>query len=395
MKILQINSVVGIKSTGRICADIADILRENGHDCLIAYGREKAAEKYKDICIRTDSTIGVKMHALQSRIFDNAGFTRKKATKKFIEKIRQYKPDIIHLHNIHGYYINVEELFLYLQQVDIPIVWTLHDCWAFTGHCTYPSRINCEKWRQQCFNCEQKNNYPISKVVDASRNNYNLKKRLFTNIKNMSIITPSEWLAGFAKASFLSKYPIEVIHNGIDTEVFVYRESDFKNKYLIANRKIVLGVASSWGKTKGLNDFILLSQKLKKEYCIVLVGINKKQKNLLPKNIIAIEQTNSPIELAEIYSAADVFVNLTYADNYPTVNLEAQACGTPVITYKTGGSIESVPASQIVEQGDLEGVIKLIAEICEKDKYMLFERDVFDRRKTFEKYLDIYKAKMV
>jgi hypothetical protein len=211
----------------------------------------------------------------------------------------------------------------------------------------------------------------------------------------MSIITPSEWLAGFAKASFLSKYPIEVIHNGIDTEVFVYRESDFKNKYLIANRKIVLGVASSWGKTKGLNDFILLSQKLKKEYCIVLVGINKKQKNLLPKNIIAIEQTNSPIELAEIYSAADVFVNLTYADNYPTVNLEAQACGTPVITYKTGGSIESVPASQIVEQGDLEGVIKLIAEICEKDKYMIFERDVFDRRKTFEKYLDIYKAKMV
>ncbi|MCK9478951.1 MAG: glycosyltransferase [Firmicutes bacterium] len=395
MKVLQINSVSGIKSTGRICTDIADVLISKGHDCKIASGREAAPDKYKDITIYTDTSFGVKLHAIQSRIFDNAGFARKQATRKFISRIREFNSDIIHLHNIHGYFINVEELFFYLLEVNKPVIWTLHDGWAFTGHCTYPSRANCDKWKEGCFKCPQKRSYPKSFLVDSSKKNYNMKKRLFTNLKNMTIVTPSQWLADYVGESFLSKYPIEIIHNGIDTNIFSHRESSFRVDNSLENKKVILGVASPWGKRKGLDDFIELSKQLKESYCIVLVGITDKQRRRIPKEIITIGQINNPLELAKIYSAADVFVNLTYADNYPTVNLEAQSCGTPTITYKTGGSVESVPNCQVVGQGDIQGVKNLIYSICEKGQYLLFDRNAFERQKVFERYVELYNSKMI
>lgn len=395
MRVLQINSVCGIKSTGRICTDLAEVLKKSGNECLIAYGRENVPDKYKDICTKIDTDSGIRLHALNARLFDNTGFVRRQATNKFIRMLSDFAPDIIHLHNIHGYYINVEELFHYLRRSGKPIVWTLHDCWAFTGHCTHPDRINCEKWREQCFRCGQKKQYPTSLFFDKSEKNYNLKKNLFTSIENMTIVTPSQWLANIVKESFLKDYPVEVIHNGIDTTAFSNRTSDFRKKYFLENKKIVLGVASTWGKSKGLNDFVEMSTKLSEDYHIVLVGINEKQKKILPQNILAIERTNSVEELAQIYSAADVFVNPTYADNYPTVNLEAQACGTPTITYNTGGSVESVPNAQVVDQGDVNQLIQCVYRVCKDGEFIIRDRNTFDHQKTFEKYLELYKSKMM
>ena len=360
MKVLEINSVCGIRSTGRICTDLADTLKENGHGCKIAYGREAAPEKYKDISYRIGSDTDVKLHALKARLFDSAGFGSKKATEKLIEKIKEYDPDIIHLQNIHGYYIDIEILFNYLAAADKPIVWTLHDCWAFTGHCSHFTFANCERWKNGCFDCPQKKSYPSSLLMDRSKQNWIKKKELFTGVKNMTVVTPSKWLAELAGKSFLGKFPAKVINNGIDTEVFKPTCGNFRTAFGLENKKIILGVASVWDKRKGLDDFIKLADLTDDNYAIVLVGVNEKQKNTLPGNIIGISGTDNTAELAEIYTAADVFVNFTYEDNYPTVNLEAQACGTPVITYKTGGSPESTDPCGVLPQGDISGAAGLI-----------------------------------
>lgn len=360
MKILQINGVCGIKSTGRICTDLAEVLKENGHECLIAYGRETVPEKYNSVAFRIGTDNDVKLHGLKARLFDAAGFGSKQTTERFVEKIREYDPDIIHLHNIHGYYINIEVLFKYLKECGKPIVWTLHDCWAFTGHCSYFTAVDCSRWKTGCFGCPQKQKYPSSFFLDRSKQNWIKKKELFTSVKNMTVVTPSKWLAELVEKSFLGKFPVKVINNGIDTEVFKPTYGDFRTAHRLENKKIILGVASIWGKRKGLDDFIKLAGLIDDNYVIVLVGVTEKQKNTLPCNIIGISRTNNTAELAEIYTAANVFFNPTYEDNYPTVNLEAQACGTPVITYKTGGSPESTDPCGVLPQGDVNGAIKLI-----------------------------------
>ena len=380
MKILQINSVCGIRSTGRICTDLADVLEQNGHECKIAYGRETVPEKYRKYAVRIGSDFDVNLHALQSRIFDNAGFGSRRATEKFIEWVKEYDPDVIHLHNIHGYYINIEVLFNYLAKADKPVVWTLHDCWTFTGHCAHYSYVKCDKWKMGCYNCPQKKSYPSSMLLDASKKNWLKKKALFTSVRKMTLVTPSKWLANEVKQSFLGDYPVKVIPNGIDLNVFKPTPSDFREKNGLVGKKIILGVASTWGPRKGLNDFVELSKILDDNYKIVLVGLSEKQKKELPDNIIKITRTNNVRELAEIYTAADILFNPTYEDTYPTVNLEAQACGTPVVTYRTGGSIESVPEENVVEQGDLKKTISKfegsleIARNVALDKYILMKK---------------------
>lgn len=385
MKVLQINSVCGIRSTGRICTDLAEVLEQNGHECKIAYGRETVPEKYQKYAVRIGSDFDVKLHALQSRIFDNAGFGSRRATEKFIEWVKEYDPDVIHLHNIHGYYINIEILFNYLAKVDKPIIWTLHDCWAYTGHCAYYSYVKCDKWKAGCYNCPQKKRYPSSLLLDASKKNWQKKKALFTSVKNMTLVTPSKWLANEVKQSFLSKYPVKVIPNGIDLNVFKPTPSNFREKNGLVGKKIILGVASIWDKRKGLDDFIKLSKILDDNYKIVLVGLSENQVNNLPKNILVISRTNNVLELAEIYTAADVFFNPTYEDNYPTVNLEAQACGTPVITYRTGGSVESVPEKNIVEQGDF---IKLTYRL--EKTLEIAKNTAFNKNLLMKKYFGVY-----
>lgn len=333
MKVLQINSVCGIRSTGRICTDLAEILEQNGHKCKIAYGRETVPERYMKYAVRIGTDTDVKIHALQSRVFDNAGFGSKKATDKFIEWVKEYNPDVIHLHNIHGYYINIDVLFSYLAKADKPIIWTLHDCWAYTGHCAYYSYAKCGKWRNGCMHCPQKKGYPSSLVFDSSKKNWERKKTLFTSVKKMTLATPSRWLANQVEQSFLSKYPVKVIPNGIDLNVFKPTPSDFRKKHDLEGKKIILGVASIWDARKGLNDFIELSKRLNKEFKIVLVGLSEEQIKELPGNILGVTRTNDVKELAEIYTAADVFFNSSREETMGLTTIEAMACGTPVVVF--------------------------------------------------------------
>ncbi len=384
MKILMINSVCGRGSTGRICTDIAEMLEKEGHECKIAYGRASVPQKYQKYAVRIGNELGVNIHAALSRIFDDCGFHSHFATKKFVRWVKEYNPDIIHLHNLHGYYLNLEILFDYLRTCGKKIIWTLHDCWAFTGHCCYFSFVGCDKWKRQCGHCVQKKAYPKSMLVDNSRRNFEKKKQLFTGIPNLTIVTPSKWLAGLVKESFLKDYPIKVIHNGIDLNVFKPTSSNFRERYNLENKKIILGVASVWDDRKGFKDFLKLSELIDDNTRIVLVGVNDKQIKLLPPKIIGIRRTNSTKELAEIYTAADVFFNPTYEDNYPTVNLEAQACGTPVITYNTGGSIESVPKENVIRRGDVFYIFKLVENI--ENRHIISNK----RKSTIKDYDEVY-----
>lgn len=398
MKVLMINSVCGIKSTGRICTDIAEELEKNGHECKIAYGRESVPAQYQRYAVRIGSDIGVKIHAGLSRIFDDTGFHSKRATKKFVQWIEEYNPDVIHLHNLHGYYIHLGILFNYLKKCGKRIIWTLHDCWAFTGHCAHFDFIGCKKWEEGCLACQQKKSYPSSLFFDKSKRNYVLKKELFTNVPNLKIVTPSKWLAGLVKKSFLREYPIEVIYNGIALNVFKPTTSDFREKYGLADKKVLLGVANAWGERKGFDDFLKLSEILSDDYRIVIVGLTEAQKALLPSKVIGILRTNSAQELAEIYTAADLFVNLTYEEVLGLVNIESLACGTPVVTYRTGGSPECIDETcgAVVEKNNLFELDEVIKTLLQTKPFnqtaCLLHAGKFGWADKLAKYLQLYKV---
>ncbi|MBE6606577.1 MAG: glycosyltransferase [Ruminococcaceae bacterium] len=396
MKVLQINSVCGIRSTGRICTDIADSLSSLGHECKIAYGRETVPDKYRSIAHRISSGTDVRLHALCSRIFDNSGFASRKATEKFIKWVKDYDPDIIHLHNLHGYYINIEVLFEYLSSANKPVIWTFHDCWAFTGHCAHFDLIGCSKWKDGCECCVQKKSYPTSLIFDRSLQNYKLKKTLFNSVNNLTIVSPSDWLAGLVKDSFLKDKPVAVINNGIDTDIFKPTESDFRKKHDLSDKKIVLGVASAWGRTKGLYDFIKLSEMLDDSFKIVLVGLTEKQKESLPPKILGITRTNNTTELAKIYTAADIFVNPTYQDTFPTVNLEAISCRTQVIGYDTGGSGDFIKALKMktVKRGDISALCDAIKSATTKDSSVNYKNIAiqYDKNLMYTKYIELYES---
>lgn len=396
-KLLQINSVVNSGSTGRIAEEIGIEAMKNGWKSYIAYGRSALPSKSETIKIGNDWDI--KWHGLQTRLFDRHGLASKKATKKLVEKIKEIKPDIIHLHNLHGYYLNIEILFNYLAKTDIPIVWTLHDCWPMTGHCAYFSFIGCEKWKTQCEYCPQKRRYPACYIIDRSYKNYQLKRRLFTCVRKMTLVPVSNWLADIVKDSFLKYYQKKVIHNGVDTTVFWPRISgEIRDKYKIRDKFVLLGVANVWDQRKGLIDFLRLSRLLKDDEMIILVGLTNQQINNLPSNILGIRRTENVHQLAELYSLADLFVNPTREDNFPSTNLEALACGTPVVTSRTGGSPEALTPETgfVVEQGDLAGIRKAIDAIKIKGKSYYSEAcreravKIFNKNDRYAEYIQLY-----
>lgn len=366
MKILFINSVCGIRSTGRIVAETAEKYLSQGCEVRIAYGRETSPQKYQSISYKICDEVGVRINALRARLFDNEGFNAIRQTKKFLKWANDYNPDVLWLHNLHGYYINIELLFEWIKsRPNMEVRWTLHDCWTITGHCSHFDYARCERWKTTCQKCKQKLEYPTSWFYDNSKRNFTRKKELFTNIEKMTIYTPSYWLASLVNESFLSGYCCEVVHNQIDLDIFKPTSGDFRKNNNLENKKIVLGVSSVWNRKKGYYDFLNLANMLDDSYVVVMVGLSTKQvKQVKKKGIVGLERTNSVSQLAEVYTTSNVFVNLTYEDTYPTVNLEAQACGTPCITYRTGGSVESVPENNIIKQGDLEGIVKKIQEIC-------------------------------
>ncbi len=394
MKVLEINSVAGFGSTGRIACQIADTVVSHGGEALVAYGRDLYAKGCNVPTYRIGSNFDVSAHGILSRFTDRQGFYSKKATKKFVSFIEAYDPDVIHLHNIHGYYLHLPILFGFLAKLDKPVVWTLHDCWAFTGHCAHFDFIGCQKWKTGCHHCPQKKSYPTSILLDQSKRNWEQKKALFTSIKDLTIITPSQWLANLVKESFLQEYPVIVINNGIDLEVFKPTASTWKEDHNIT-KPMILACAAIWDLRKGYFDMIKLATLLP-EYQVVIVGISAKQAKTLPKNIIGIQRTDSVEELVKIYSAADVFVNPTYEDNFPTVNLEALACGTPVVTYNTGGSPESIKKSYgyVVNKGDISSLIDKIQLSIKKH---IIEADhsahisSYSKEEKFEEYFCIFK----
>ncbi|QDP85841.1 glycosyltransferase [Chryseobacterium sp. SNU WT5] len=399
MKVVQISIEVNSGSVGRIAEQIGEKIIENGGESYITFARNNLPSKSK--VIQIGSMVDVYYHVLKTRIFDNHALESKSATKKLIKQIEEINPDIIHLHHLHGYFINIKILFDFLKKINKPVVWTFHDCWSFTGHCAHYEYVACNKWETECFKCPQKNQYPKSLLIDRSRKNFQQKNKIFNSLENMTVVPVSNWLEGEVKKSFLKDHNICTIQNGIDLKSFVplpTREKIVK-KYNLKNQKIILGVASTWDERKGLDYFIQLSEKLNKdEFQIILVGLSGQQIKKLPKIIVGIMRTESVKELAELYSAADVFVNPTLEDTFPTTNLEALACGTPVVTFNTGGSPEALSKETglIVEKGNTDELIVAIKKITTKNKseYMMNCRKrvekYFNKDIQFMEYLKLY-----
>lgn len=390
-KLLIINITCNQGSTGKISEQVGLMMKKRGWDVYLAHGARRVNPSELET-IPFSSVKGEYLHALKSLLFDADGLGSIKATKQLVESIKEIKPDVIQIHNLHGYYINYQILFEYLNSTSIPIVMTLHDCWSFTGHCVHFELVCCDKWKTGCFDCVLRNKSPKrSLLLDESKRNYVLKKKLFSSNPKLHIVAVSDWISGLVCQSFLKNNPLYTIHNGIDLSKF--KPSRFKSE----GKFRVLAVSNVWHKDKGLFDIYKLRQLLPEEdYSITLVGLSKKQIKALPTGIVGITSTANQQELVDLYSESNVLINPTYADTYPTINLEAIACGTPVVTYKTGGSPESVSEGTgiVVNQGDIEGMAVAIESLKKKPlssegcrKYAI---ENFDKDKCFLSYVRLY-----
>jgi len=397
-KLFQINSVINSGSTGRIAEDIGQAAIRHGWESYIAYARNEHTSESETI--RIGNEWDIRWHGIQTRLLDRHGLASTSATRELIQRIEKISPDIIQLHNLHGYYLNIQVLFDYLGHSDIPVVWTLHDCWPITGHCAYFSFAGCEKWKTQCEHCPQKRKYPSSFGLDRSYKNYILKKKIFTSIPYMVLVPVSNWLDSIIEDSFINKYPRKIIHNGIDTNTFKPTQNEELRRDLgLQGKHILLGVANVWDFRKGLEDFIELANLLNDDEVIVLVGLKRGQiEKVSGKRILGLGKTENTKQLAELYTLANAFINPTWEDNFPTTNIEALACGTPVITYRTGGSPEALTPETgfVVEQGDIAGLRGAIDTIRNKGKASYSsacrERAVkmFNKDSQYEQYIQLY-----
>ncbi len=395
MNVVQVNTVCGIGSTGRIALDLYHLAEQHSMTSYYAYGREPSANDIRKF--RIGNKFDFYTHVLSNFVRGNSGFASKHVTRKFLAWLDDIHPDLLHLHNLHGFYLNIELLFDYIKKHNIPVVWTLHDCWGFTGQCAYFDYAGCSNWKTQCHSCPIfRSNYPYSLFHDNSIENYRRKKQAFCGVQNMTIVTPSTWLANLVSDSFLKDYPIRVIPNGIDLSKFNYKETTNDS----ANR-LILGVANVWTARKGLHDFYHLAEILPQNYRIMLVGVNKAQQHHIAKHyagrISCVPKTNSIQELTACYQKADVFVNPTYEDNFPTTNLEALGCGTPVITYQTGGSPESITTNTgiTVPKGDVQQLANAILSMetnqdisratCREHAY------AYEKEHCLSHYIHLYK----
>lgn len=418
MNILIINEVCGITSTGKICAHIAGQFEKEGHNVKIAFGRDfYVPEAFRRYAVPIGSKLDVYCHMIRARLLDRSGFGSARATKSFLKWAESFNPDFIWLHNLHGYYLNIDLLFSWLKKhPSARVFWTLHDCWAFTGHCAYFSYQQCSKWKTGCEACPQKKEYPKSWCLDQSRRNYADKKAIFTGVRNLTLITPSQWLADLTRSSFLSEYPVRVLHNTLDTSIFKPTASSLRQQLSATDSTVLMGIANVWEKRKGLDAFLMLAAVLPSTYTLVLVGLTDQQihsiaqrfsqspitfsnptvctvqerdlsfvqqfQETLPTDdgilfcnekgvafkqdiryiyrylhvkesnepggarLVLYQKTNNMQELVNLYSMSDYLINPTLEDNYPTVNLEAAACGTQVLTFDTGGSRETLMHSE-------------------------------------------------
>ena len=402
MKVLFINTVYGKGSTGRIIKDLGETLTNNGHEFCVAFGRGE------DTVGVNSYRIGAKkdymLHALFSRVTDRAGFYSASATKELVKFIKEFNPDIIHLHNLHGYYVNVKILFEYLKnEFKGKVVWTIHDCWALTGHCTYFTFAQCDRWQKACYSCPEKKAYPKSMLRDNSKVNFQEKKELFSGLSDMTVVTVSDWLKGETEKSFLGQYPVKRIYNGIDLEKFSPCESNVREKYNCRNKKLILCVSDGWDERKGLSKLIETAKISPEEWKYIVVGLDKEQIPQMPQNVIGLERTWNQQELIELYSAADVFFNPSVEETFGLVTAEAMACGTPVIVLNSTASPELIKKEK---SGVISPVKTTPEELVETIKNALMlkndgGRDAarenaleFSVRKHNEGYMNLYENLM-
>lgn len=398
--LLQINSVANRGSTGRIAESIGLYARQKGWDSYIAYGRPSNKSSLSSIKIGGQAS--VLTHALKTLFLDQHGLGSKNATKRFLSQLEEIKPDIIHLHNIHGYYLNYPALFQFLAKKNIPVVWTLHDCWSFTGHCTYFSDIDCSKWEIKCHHCPKKGNYPKSIWKDASRENYQLKKHYFSQLSNLHLITVSDWLKSLVEKSFLSESKVQTIHNGVDTEVFnpnAHLPQSLIVDHNLEGKFVMVAASTSWARQKGFEDYCKLATLLEPDEVIVLIGLSADKIRSLPKQVIGLPRTESIAELAGWYTYADIVLNLSYQETFGLTTAEGFACGTPSIVYNATASPELLRNKGlgfVVSPGNLKEVLIAKNKIKENTKasYSFSCRSEalnrFDQEKQMSRYIAVY-----
>lgn len=410
MKIVQINTVVGTGSVGRIAAHLYEMSIANGIQASVGYGRGQAPEGMQ--AIKIGSKPDMYCHVARNFFLGESGFGSAHKTRAFLAKLDEIQPDLLHLHNIHGFYLQIEMLFSYIKSKKIPVVWTLHDCWPMTGHCAYFDYAKCEKWKTGCHQCEQQRSaYPYALFKDNSIQNYKRKKAAFTGVENLTVVTPSKWLCSKVKESFLQEYPVVIIPNGINTELFRPRTEEallqkgYKTTRAHTHTIEILGVANIWESRKGLDYFKVLAERLPENYHITLVGLSAQQIRSFYTNadmkqkVTAVTRTESQEELAKLYAKADVYVNTTLEDNFPTTNLEALACGTPVITFATGGSPEAIEGDgcigRVVPQGDAVVLSQAIQQMTEQIKPVescVKRAGQYEAKICFQQYIDLYRS---
>ena len=395
--LLQIGASLGMGSTGRIAEEIAALARANGWKTYMAHGSRYVGKSLMNT-IQIGSILDECIHFGQNLLLDNQGLASKKATKNLLNQIDVVHPDIIHLHNIHGYYLNYPLLFDYIRKNRIPVVWTLHDCWSFTGHCAHFVTADCNQWKDKgCHCCPLTNAYPKS-FVDHSKRNFELKKKYFTSLSDVVVVSVSKWLKSQVDQSFLALHSGKVIYNGVDTSIFKPTVSQKKSQLGIENKKLLIGVATSWSTSKGLRDYCQLAKILSSDYQIVLIGLTPRHIKELPENIIGIARTNNVEELVQYYTAADIVLNLSYAETFGLTTVEGLACGTPSIVYNATASPELISETTgiVVEPGDIFGVCDAISAITQKGKeyYVTSCRqqavEKFEKNTQFMKYVELY-----
>ena len=398
-KLLQINPVVRLNtSTGRIMKEIGEIAMAAGWESYIAYsGARDGVPQHSSQLVPVGNKLDLAVHAVATRLFDAHGLVSRRATKQLIRRIKEIDPDIIHIHNVHGYWLNYPLLCRYLRESGKPVIWTVHDCWLYTGHCYYYSAARCDKWQTGCGHCPQKRAFPASWVFDRSARNWHDKQHAFGSLERLTIVPVSDWIRQEMAHSFLADKPFQVIHNGIDLDVFHPAEPGAERPA----GTVILGVATLWHEEKGVRDFVELAGRLHEGERLVLVGrMSEEQRAAFPAGVEFIERTENVAKLAALYAQDTAFVNPTWQDNYPTVNLEAIACGTPVVTYRTGGSVEAVTAGTgfVVEQGDVQGLLDRVRELAAEDRKAVTERcrahalQHFSKQERYQDYIRLYES---
>lgn len=397
MKLLQINVDANNGSNGSIAQELGKEALRRGWESYIAYGRRSVPSE--STLIRIGNDLDVTIHGIQSRLFDNHGLASKSATRQFLKSVDEIRPNLIHLHNIHGYYLNYKLLFEYFKEKNIPIVWTFHDCWPFTGHCGYFESVQCEKWKTGCHSCELRKFYPKSLFLDCSSRNFRLKKSLFTSINSLHITTVSKWLMSKVRDSFFRDYPISTVYNFVNEKIFSPNvERINRCDYGLDDRKILIGAAANWVPSKGIPDFNALSDSLSDKYQIVMVGVTEEVKNQISSNVHCLSRVESPQKLAALYAEADILLNLSRQETFGMTTLEAMACGTPGISYNNTACPEvlSNDTGVIVPTGNIKAVEEAI-ELIEKkgknsfkDNCVARANTIFSKNNIISQYFDVY-----